>query len=130
MRHSSLVIALMVGLVFATSAARAAPTCALDENVEVSEGFDTAADLAKQSDSQLTTFVDAFVDGVSLAPLLDAPSSCTAKAYACLIGKTEDQLVAALRKYLVSHPDEASDGANLVAYRALFGACMFSGQPA
>ena len=42
------------------------------------------------------------------------------------MGKTKDQLVATLRKNPVERRDESSDGANLVAYRALFGPCIFA----
>jgi hypothetical protein len=48
--------------------------------VQVYEGFDTGTDLAKLSDTQLTAFVEAFLDGLSLAPLLNAPPDCTAQA--------------------------------------------------
>jgi hypothetical protein len=127
MRTLLLAASLLVVSVCWSTASLAA--CSLTDNVQVYEGFDTGADLAKLSDVQLTAFVEAFIDGLSLAPLLNAPSDCTAQAYACLVGKTEDQLVAALRKYLADHPDEVAEGANFVAYRALFGSCMFKGEP-
>lgn len=107
------------------SVAQPGKGCTLDPAVEVFEGFTTGRDLAAYSPDELRIYLRAFVDGLTVAPLLDAPGSCIETAFSCLEGLTEDDMLTVLKTYIDSHPDELDEGANLIGFRALLGACMF-----
>ncbi len=105
-----------------TAATRA---CTLDNQVEVVEGFTTGRDLAAYSEAELRIYLRAFVDGLTVAPMLDAPASCMDTAFGCLTGLTEDDMLDVLSSYIDTHTEELDDGANLIGFRALLGPCVF-----
>ena len=125
LRLLSAALFVAVASLSAPSMAQPGKGCTLDPAVEVFEGFTTGRDLVAYSADQLRIYLRAFVDGLTVAPLLDAPASCIETAFSCLAGLTEDDMLIVLKTYIDSHPDELDDGANLIGFRALLGTCMF-----
>jgi hypothetical protein len=122
-RMKTLFAAAGILLVAWTSPAMA--ECTLDQFVAVRGGYGTGETLAAYTDTEMAIFASAFANGVVVAPLLNAPEACVDQAVRCLDGLHDTHLAAILRRYLDDHSEEWDEEAHLLAYRAIFGPCMF-----
>jgi hypothetical protein len=94
------------------------------EPVTIFNGFETGQSLKDLSDRDLASYVRGFVNGILVATVAGASQTCIEHLQKrCLTGRTDQQLAAVLRKYLLEHPEEWHWSANIVSWKALFVPC-------
>ncbi|PSC03812.1 hypothetical protein SLNSH_17025 [Alsobacter soli] len=118
----AIALALAILTVTASGQAFAADSCETGPRL-IRNGFFKGEDLTQMSEQILLAHVMGFVNGVAMAPFMNAPHACTEQFHACIEGRTNSQLVAQLRKYLQDHPERWHEDAHHVLWSAIFAPC-------
>ncbi|MFZ3210128.1 MAG: hypothetical protein WA188_01310 [Terriglobales bacterium] len=91
----------------------------------VSNGFLKAREFLDLSEAEKTGFAWGFVDGLFVAPLLDAPDD--GKFYvglrSCAAEMQGTQVAAIIEKYIKDHPEDWHQQLHVVAFNALLKGC-------
>jgi hypothetical protein len=90
----------------------------------ISDGFAAGHDLNRMPQNQILGYVQGFVNAVLAAPLIGAPVDCIGIVRECMIGRSDEQLAAMLRKYLADNPDKWHYRANILTFNALIRPCF------
>lgn len=89
----------------------------------VRAGFATGVDLVNLDDSALAHHLMGFVNGMLVAPFVGGSEACYEQMWGCLHSRSNQQLVAMVRRYLSDHPEEWHSPANIIAYNAIVSSC-------
>jgi hypothetical protein len=103
MKHLAVLILAVTSLFATPSLAR---SCTLSGPVSLYNGFGNGEGWLKENEAEARGYVRGFVNGMFISLFYKADESCVARSYQCLVGKTDSQLAAILRKYLNDNPDK------------------------
>lgn len=76
------------------------------------------------SEAESNMFVTGVVSGILLAPAFGSPAKCTKHISDCLVGKSNFQLGAIVRKYIQDNPEQWDWGCNFLAMSAIQSMCF------
>ncbi len=84
-----------------------------------------AQDFLELSENSKKAFAMGFIDGIYVAPYLDAPDKgeILVSLQKCVTGMSNTQLGAIIEKFITEHPENWHRPLNTEAWNALMGAC-------
>lgn len=102
-----------------------APTASAEPEIPVSikSGFLTGNSYRILPTSNKRSYIAGFIDGTLVAPLFDAPKKETAWLERCIVGMTDQQVVAILEKWLSENPARWHESMNVLSFVALRESC-------
>lgn len=102
-------------------------TLSTAQPVEITRGFWKGNDFLKGDAARQRAYAAGLADGLSLAPLFGAPEHHPnlTSVERCMVGMTDHQVAAILRKELQDNPGVWHEAANTVFFRAMKAACRF-----
>lgn len=93
------------------------------EAVRIHNGFMTGVECNDFSERDSVIYMMGVANGIILSPLYGTPEPCAYLLGACLERKTNYQLGATFRKYIIEHPEEWHEGCHNLASNALLRLC-------
>ena len=108
------VFALIAVLLILTSVVYAGPKELPKGLVQVMSGFLTGNDYRERSDDMKNGYAMGFVNGLHMAPALDAPRTKMRWVEECFVGMTSEQIVAILDKFLNENPARRHEPMNIL----------------
>jgi hypothetical protein len=99
------------------------PMLSFAEPVLIKDGFMTGNKFMELSSDEQSAYAMGLVDGMLLAPIFDAPKAKLIWLESCIVGMSNKQVAAMLRKELESKPGEWHYSAHHAMYRAMLEAC-------
>ena len=97
--------------------------------VSISKGFFTGAELHALSDQELEMYAAGYVDALQAATMIGVTEPCRRALQACVIGRTNSELAATVRKYLRENPNRWGEQSNGILYNVLFSPCLLRQKP-
>ncbi len=95
------------------------------KTINITNGYLKAQEFLKLNEFQKTAFAWGFVDGLDVAPLLDAPED--GKFYvdlrSCLAEMPGEQVAAIIEKHVRDNPESWHKQLHTIAFNALLKAC-------
>jgi hypothetical protein len=102
---------------------------AVDENVEIHNGFGTGQAYIKMDESEKRTYAMGAINGMLLAPLFGAPKDRTKWFESYIENMTDEQVAAILTKFLRDNPGRWHEGLHALMYSAIRDAYRKSRTP-
>lgn len=96
---------------------------AAKDSVYVKSGFLTGNTFRSLGSVEKLGYAKGFIDGVLVAPLFGAPKVELLRTEQCVVGMTDEQVVAILNKFLADNPGRWQEQMNALSYSALKSAC-------
>ena len=110
-------------LFIAIVALHATNACAQEAGVRIKGGFITGNQYRGYANVLQRRYVMGVVDGLFLAPLLDAPKERLAWLENCVVGKTDDQVTTLVNQYLNKNRVRWHESMHVLVYAGLRDAC-------
>lgn len=123
-RFGSLLLAALTFAFPRPSDAQQGWCAAADTQVTVSKGFYTGVELNALDDHDLALYAAGFVDALQAATMIGVKEQCRRAMQACVVGRTNSQLAAMVRKYLRENPNRWEEDSNALLYNAIFSRCL------
>lgn len=104
----------------------AATWCYAEPNhpVEIKKGFLTGNSFRDLSYAGKRGYAMGFLDGALMSPMFDAPKRETRWIETCVVGMTDEQVVAILDKFLANNPARWHEQMNILAWVAMKEGCQ------
>ena len=118
----SRIIILLSVMLLSPTAAPEATDCPAGYR-EIARGFLTGQECLEQNEADLGLYVAGIVDGLHVSPFAGASKNCLRPLEQCLVGTTNTQLGAVLRKWLKANPDRWHVSCSVAAWVALREMC-------
>jgi hypothetical protein len=94
-----------------------------NQNMLIKKGFFTGNLFRTAGDNVKIGYAMGFIDGVYIAPVLDAPRKSLQWIEKCINGMTNEQVVAIINKFLDDNPARWHEPMNILAYEAMKKTC-------
>jgi hypothetical protein len=92
--------------------------------VTVSKGFYTGVELNTLDDHDLGMYAAGYVDALQAATMIGVTEPCRRALQACVVGRSNSELAAMVRKYLRENPNRWEGQSNALLYNAIFSQCL------
>jgi hypothetical protein len=99
------------------------------QRVSISPGFLKGKDYLDMTATEKRVYAMGAVNGMLVAPLLDAPKEKVAWLERCTNNMTDEQVAAIITKYLNDNPGEWHYGMNVLSLNAMIANCPQSKGP-
>jgi hypothetical protein len=96
------------------------PCAVLGREVKVSPAFYTGWELNGLTDQELGIYAAGYVDALQAATMIGVTKACRQAVQKYLVGRSQAELTALIRKYLREHPDRLDGQSHALFYNALF----------
>lgn len=120
----ALLLALSTFALTPASLAQQGPCSAIDRKVTISKGFYTGVELNALNDHDLEMYTAGYVDALQAATMIGVTEQCRRALQTCVVGRTQSELAATVRKYLRENPDRRGGQSNALLYNAIFSQCL------
>jgi len=91
--------------------------------VEIKKGFLTGNSFRELSYAGKRGYAMGFLDGAFMSPIFDAPKKELRWIETCVVGMTDEQVVAILDKFLANNPARWHEQMNILAWAAMKEGC-------
>lgn len=91
--------------------------------VEIKEGFLTGNSFRELSYAGKRGYAIGFLDGVFMSPMFDAPKTEVRWIETCVVGMTDEQIVAILNKFLTDNLARWHEPMNILTWVAMKESC-------
>jgi hypothetical protein len=92
--------------------------------VTVSKGSYTGVELNTLDDHDLGMYAAGYVDALQAATMIGVTETCRRALQACVVGRSNFELTAMVRKYLRENPNRWEGQSNALLYNAIFSQCL------
>lgn len=116
-----------IGLALTLLLCSVAGATAQDNPVRIHNGFVAGIDYREYGDFQKRAYVTGVVDGMFLAPVLEAPKPQIEWLEDCVTGMTDVQVVGIVDRWLTTHPERWDQSMHILLYSAIVEACEVRG---
>ena len=93
------------------------------EGTLIHNGFITAQQFMRASESMQRGYVMGYIDATFISPLLGSPKARVVPIENCVEGMNDEQLVAMFLKYLRNNPERWHQSAHAAFYATILDAC-------